>query len=100
MNDKGYQRIVGLRDFWEIFRARVGWLLIAFLLVAAGLKLGSATLVEKKYESTATLYILRRENEALHRECDRMRENIAMLEEERRQLHEEIRRLRQDAAGE
>ena len=63
MNDKGYQRIVGLRDFWEIFRARVGWLLIAFLLVAAGLKLGSATLVEKKYESTATLYILRRENE-------------------------------------
>ena len=63
MNDKGYQRIIGLRDFWEIFRAHVGWLLIAFLLVAAGLKLGSALLVEKKYESTATLYILRRENE-------------------------------------
>ncbi len=63
MEHETNSRVVTLRDLWDIFLQRIVAMVLAAAICAGGLWLVSAVTYEPRYESTATLYILRQSGE-------------------------------------
>ncbi len=65
-------RVLTLRDLWRVFARRWAVIVLAAVLGAALLFAGTRYLVPPKYESTATLYVLRqgRERDEVYTQAD------------------------------
>ena len=66
MNEKesSKARILTFRDLWEIFTARWWVMLLAAVIAIAAVFIIRSIIFVPKYESTATLYILRSEHQS------------------------------------
>lgn len=62
-NNKSFIREVTLSDLWRIFLQRLWIMLLAMVLVAGGLTVYNRLTYVPRYNSTATLYILKQQNE-------------------------------------
>ena len=63
METKSFSKRVSIADLWGILTRRIWIMLIAALVVTVGVKIYESQIKVPLYESTATLYILRRDNE-------------------------------------
>ncbi len=59
MDEQEYERVISLEDLWNIFRERFILMAAAALLAVAAFFLCGKIAVKPKYNSTATLYLLR-----------------------------------------
>lgn len=64
MNKKVSTREISLEDLWQIFVQRWGWILVATVIFVTGFFVYNKITFVPRYESTATLYLLRQESKA------------------------------------
>ena len=67
--DNANVRVVTLKDLWGIFIHRLWVMILAAVVVAGGLLLINRLTFIPTYSSTATLYILRQDNEIGRASC-------------------------------
>lgn len=63
METKSFTKMVSLSDLWSVFTQRLWIILLAAVVAVIGTRIYETHFKTPMYESTATLYILRRDNE-------------------------------------
>ena len=70
MNEKKSARVVTLKDLWDIFVHRLWLMVLVAILFAGGMYLINYLTFVPAYSSTATLYILRQDNDTITNNYD------------------------------
>lgn len=104
MKDNANVRVVMLKDLWEIFVHRLWVMILAAIVVVGGLLLLNRLTFTPAYSSTATLYILRQDNDTTNansdsdfslalkvvNDCDYLLKSHSVLDEVIRELNLDI----------